>query len=90
MIGAPKVSSAPRRQSTVLEVTGMTRARCIVTVMNALERIPGVNSVDVDLQPGEVSLVTVASSRELDLDAARAALSQAGYAVENGMVPVLP
>jgi copper chaperone CopZ len=66
----------------------MTRARCIVTVMNTLERIPGVESVDVDLQPGGVSLVTVSSARELDLDAARAALSTAGYTLVGSPVAV--
>lgn len=87
VIGAPRVSSAPQASSSVFEVTGMTRARCIVTVMNALERLPGVESVDVDLNSGGVSRVTVASSWELDRDAVHAALVDCGYALATNAVP---
>jgi copper chaperone CopZ len=57
----------------------MTRARCIVTVMNTLERLSGVESVDVDLVSGGVSQVTVTSSRGLQPQAVRDALDEVGY-----------
>ncbi|GGE99482.1 heavy-metal-associated domain-containing protein [Mycetocola zhadangensis] len=81
VIGAPKVSGSRARVSTVLEVTGMTRARCIVTVMNTLERVKGVDSVDVDLNSGGVSRVTVLSSGELDSAVVGSAIDEAGYAL---------
>ncbi|RLQ82827.1 heavy-metal-associated domain-containing protein [Mycetocola zhadangensis] len=59
----------------------MTRARCIVTVMNTLERVKGVDSVDVDLNSGGVSRVTVLSSGELDSAVVGSAIDEAGYAL---------
>jgi copper chaperone CopZ len=73
--------SGSTRVSSVVGVTGMTRGRCIATVMNALERIRGVESVDVDLHADGVSVVTVQSRAALDAEAVRAAIDDAGYAL---------
>lgn len=84
VIGAPRVSGSRARVSSVLGVTGMTRGRCIATVMNGLERITGVDAVDVDLNSGGVSVVTVSSSTDLDPDAVTAAIDAAGFALVSG------
>ena len=86
VIGAPRVSGSRARVSSVLEVTGMTRGRCIATVMNALEKVRGVDSVDVDLNSGGISRVTVVSSAALDPDAVRSAIDGAGYALAGELV----
>lgn len=84
VIGAPRASGSRARVSSVLGVTGMTRGRCIATVMNGLERIPGVDSVDVDLNPGGISVVTVTSGMTLDPDAVGAAIDAAGFTLVSG------
>ena len=38
---------------TVLNVTGMTCGHCVSAVTRALEQVPGVERVDVTLQPGQ-------------------------------------
>lgn len=77
--GAPAASVSMGPVTSVLGITGMTCAHCIVTVMNELETIQGVESVDVLLNKGGVSRVTVTSAMVLDPDAVSTAVDEAGY-----------
>jgi len=57
-------------------VTGMTCGHCVASVTEEVQEVPGVESVDVALDTGAV---TVTSSQPLDDDAIRAAVEEAGY-----------
>jgi copper chaperone CopZ len=57
----------------------MTCGHCVKAVKEELGALPGVVSVEVDLEPDAVSTVTVASSAELDPEAVAAAIDEAGY-----------
>ena len=59
-------------------VTGMTCHHCVMSVTEELSEIAGVESVDVDLESGQV---TVTSADELGRDTVEAAVSEAGYAL---------
>ena len=61
-----------------ITVTGMTCGHCVASVTEEISEIGGVESVDVDLPTGQV---TVTSSQPLDPAAVRAAVEEAGYAV---------
>ena len=61
------------------EVLGMTCAHCVRAVTEELEALDGVEAVDVDLAPGGISTVTVASALALSDEAVRAAVGEAGY-----------
>lgn len=62
-------------------VTGMTCGHCVASVTEELEALPGVESVDVRLQPGGASAVSVRAARPLADDEVRAAVEEAGYAL---------
>ena len=62
-------------------VSGMTCAHCVAAVTEELTALDGVSAVDVDLNAGGDSRVTVTSANPLPLDAVRAAVDEAGYAV---------
>ena len=57
-------------------VVGMSCSHCIASVTAELAKLPGVTDVDVDLDSGDV---TVLSDQSLDLDEVRAAVDEAGY-----------
>ena len=57
-------------------VTGMTCAHCVASVTEEVVEIPGVESVDVALETGAV---TVTSAEPLDRAAVQAAVEEAGY-----------
>jgi copper chaperone len=57
-------------------VTGMTCGHCAASVTEEVSAIGGVQSVEVDLATGAV---TVASQAPLDLETVRAAVTEAGY-----------
>jgi copper chaperone len=59
-------------------VTGMTCGHCAASVTEEISEIPGVDSVDVVVDTGAV---TVTSTAPLDADAVRAAVEEAGYAL---------
>jgi copper ion binding protein len=59
-------------------VTGMTCGHCVSAVSSELGRLPGVRAVEVDLATGAV---TVDSDAPLPVDAVRAAVDEAGYAL---------
>ena len=57
-----------------LEVTGMTCQHCVRAVTTALERVPGVDKAEVDLESG----VAVAYG-QVQADKLIAALNEEGY-----------
>jgi len=60
-------------------VTGMTCAHCVGAVTEQVAGLAGVSTVDVDLQAGGESRVTVTSATMLPLEAVRDAVDEAGY-----------
>ncbi len=54
----------------------MTCGHCVASVTEEISEIPGVESVDVVLDSGAV---TVTSSQPLEQQAVRAAVEEAGY-----------
>ena len=61
---------------TVLTVTGMTCSHCERAVTEELSMMDGVQSVEVDLASG---IVTVTSAGPLDRGDLREAIAEAGY-----------
>ena len=57
-------------------VVGMTCDHCVRSVTDEVKQLPGVADVAVDLASGAV---TVTSDADLDADAVRAAVEEAGY-----------
>ena len=62
--------------SVVYEVKGMTCDHCVRAVTSELLLVPGVQSVDVNLDSGQV---TVVSEAELAKDDVAEAIDEAGY-----------
>lgn len=62
--------------TTTYTVTGMTCGHCVHAVTQEVSGLAGVESVDVDLASGAV---TVTSAEELSVDAVREAVDEAGY-----------
>lgn len=78
-----EAASAPAEPvTTELGVTGMTCGHCVSSVTEELNAINGVQSVDVQLNAGGVSRVTVVSTSALDPAAVRAAVDEAGYSLQ--------
>jgi copper chaperone CopZ len=57
-------------------VTGMTCGHCVASVTEEISELPGVESVDVVLDSGAV---TVTSSQPLEEQSVRTAVEEAGY-----------
>ena len=62
--------------TTTYAVPGMSCQHCVDSVTRELSKLPGVESVQVDLGAGSVA---VASAAPLDLPAVRAAVDEAGF-----------
>ena len=62
-----------------LAVNGMNCGHCVASVTEELEGVGGVKHVDVILNSGGTSKVTVLSDALLDDDALREAVSEAGF-----------
>ena len=58
-------------------VAGMTCGHCVMSVREEVSEVPGVHGVDVDLASGRLSV----SGENLDDDAIRGAVEEAGYEV---------
>ena len=58
-------------------VDGMTCGHCVAAVSSEVGKVPGVESVDVDLASGRLTVVGAG----YDDDAIRAAVDEAGYAL---------
>lgn len=65
--------------TTTYAVRGMTCGHCTAAVTEEITAIDGVLDVTIDLVEGGDSPVTVVSEAELDTDAVRAAVDEAGY-----------
>ena len=64
--------------TTTFTVTGMTCGHCVAAVTEEVTKIDNVNSVDVDLPTGAV---TVTSDGPVDAEAFAGAVDEVGYAV---------
>lgn len=62
-------------------VSGMTCDHCVRAVQDEISGLPGVTQVQVDLVPGAVSTVIVASDEPVAESSVRAAVDEAGYEV---------
>jgi copper chaperone len=60
-------------------VTGMTCSHCVASVTEELSAMDGVRGVEVHLQAGGVSRVTIVSAAPLQEAVVAAAVSEAGY-----------
>lgn len=60
----------------IWKVRGMTCQHCVATVTEEISQLPGVRSVDVVLETGEL---TVHAEPPLAKDVVREALDEAGY-----------
>ena len=60
-------------------VTGMTCGHCVAAVTRKLARLDGVSAVEVDLNAGGPSRVSVTSAAPLLETAVRGAVDEAGY-----------
>ena len=63
-------------QTGTYTVTGMTCGHCVSSVTEEVQEIPGVESVDVVLETGAVSIT---SAEPIDEVAVRSAVEDAGY-----------
>jgi copper chaperone CopZ len=62
-------------------VSGMTCDHCVRAVQDEITALPGVSAVQVDLVPGAVSTVVVASEEPVAESSVREAVDEAGYEV---------
>ena len=62
-----------------LSINGMTCGHCVASVTEELSEVPGVLNVEVILNSGATSKATVAANTELDDNALRDAVSEAGF-----------
>jgi copper chaperone len=67
--------------STSVNVSGMTCGHCVSSVSEELEALAGVEQVDVDLNAGGVSTVTITSTGTLSAAEIGEAIAEAGYLV---------
>jgi len=67
------------KTTATYSVTGMTCSHCVTAVKEEVSRLDGVSAVDVDLNAGGDSRVTVTSAAPLPVDAVREAVDEAGY-----------
>ncbi len=62
---------------TILQVSGMTCGHCVMRVTKALQKIPGIESAQVDLAKGEAVV-----RGNVQAEALVAAVKTAGYGAE--------
>ena len=62
-----------------LSINGMTCGHCVASVTEELSEVPGVLNVEVILNAGATSKATVVTNTELDDNALRDAVSEAGF-----------
>lgn len=67
--------------TTTVSVSGMTCGHCVSAVSEELEALEGVESVDVELNAGGISTVTITSTKELQNSDIGEAVAEAGYLV---------
>ena len=64
---------------TTFAVDGMTCDHCVRAVTQEVERLPGVQAVEVGLVAGGTSSVTITSDQPVDVAAVAEAVDEAGY-----------
>jgi copper chaperone len=64
--------------TSTFHVAGMTCGHCVAAVREEVSSIPHVTAVDVDLESGRVEIT---AEDDVDDDAVRAAVEEAGYEV---------
>lgn len=62
-----------------LSINGMNCGHCVASVTEELSEVPGVLNVEVILNSGATSKATVVTNTELDDNALRDAVSEAGF-----------
>jgi copper chaperone CopZ len=67
--------------TTTVSVSGMTCGHCVSAVSEEIEALAGVEAVDVELNAGGISTVTITSSNELSPSEIGEAVAEAGYLV---------
>jgi copper chaperone CopZ len=67
--------------STTVNVSGMTCGHCVSSVSEELEALAGVEKIDVDLNSGGISTVTITSAGALSTSEIGEAVAEAGYLV---------
>jgi copper chaperone len=67
--------------TTTVSVSGMTCGHCMSSVSEEIESLAGVEEVDIDLNAGGISPVTITSSQELSPAEIGEAVAEAGYLV---------
>jgi copper chaperone CopZ len=67
--------------TTTVHVDGMTCGHCVRSVTEEIESIDGVEGVQVDLNAGGMSEVTISSDRRLKHESISEAVAEAGYVV---------
>ncbi|WP_104174553.1 heavy-metal-associated domain-containing protein [Arthrobacter sp. Y81] len=67
--------------STTVNVSGMTCGHCVSSVSEELEALEGVEAIDVDLNAGGISTVTITSEKALSRSEIGEAVAEAGYLV---------
>ncbi|MEZ2391532.1 heavy-metal-associated domain-containing protein [bacterium RCC_150] len=71
---------APTIQTNV-SVSGMTCGHCVSAVSEEIEALAGVENVEIDLNSGGISTVTITSTKELSPSEIGEAVAEAGYLV---------
>jgi copper chaperone CopZ len=66
---------------TNVSVSGMTCGHCVSAVSEEIEALAGVENVEIDLNAGGISAVTITSTRELSPSEIGEAVAEAGYLV---------
>jgi len=66
-------------ETVTMNVKGMTCGGCVASVTRVLKAVPGVDSVDVKLQPGQATVRYDAS--KVAVPRLKAAIEDAGYDV---------
>lgn len=66
-------------EKITLTVKGMTCMGCVRSVKNVLEPLPGVNSVDITLESGQVTIGY--DTTKINIEQFRNAIVDAGYEV---------
>jgi copper chaperone len=66
---------------TNVSVSGMTCGHCVSAVSEEIESLAGVENVEIDLNAGGISTVTITSTQELSPSDIGEAVAEAGYLV---------